>query len=85
MVTPIVESDIRTQVAVTQTQVLQNAEKIAGMQKDMEYQRQTIEELREGVAMQRGVGIGIGVVIGLLQLIQMFFQVKTPKTQHPHS
>lgn len=72
-------SDIYVQQGITQAQVTANAAIVASLQTQLQNQDQVIASLRDEVATQKGIGIGIASVVGLLQVIQVVVQMRIIK------
>lgn len=70
--------DIAVQEATTQAQVTANAATTASLQAQLQLQEQLIGQLRDEVSTQKGVGIGVSSVIGLMQLLQIGLQFRGP-------
>lgn len=74
-----VPSSLYTQQAVTQVQVTQQAADIAKLQAETDTLRTSVSGLKEDLGTLRGIGLGATAVIGLLQGLQMFLQVRAVK------
>lgn len=71
------DQTLYVQQATTQMQVTSDAARIAQLEGRMRDDESSNLALRDEVSTQKGVGIGVAAVIGLLQVLQMILQVKS--------
>ena len=72
-------NDIFVQQAINSQQIANNANNIETLRKEIEYQRDQISLQRDQISEMRGIGIGIGIFLSVLQGVQILVQVKKPK------
>lgn len=68
--------ELEVRQAINTQQIANNASNIDSLRKEVEYQRDQILLQRDQMAETRGIGIGIGIFLSVLQGVQILVQLR---------